>query len=210
MGGGGGVVESLMSVFLVNVQGLTEHKWNEWQEMIGKMDSSIRVSMFTETQHKVEKVFFGEDYKYVVSMRDEQDKKGGGLMVGSNDEVSFVGVESGNVDVLCVDIEVRKKRMRVILTYWDVRDSDRNDRIVMCIRGIVERYEGKLMVLGDMNAHVGFLGEQVLNRNGEKLLNLMDECGLVMLNLDEECRGDITREENGHKSVIDFVLVNGL
>ena len=100
--------------------------------------------------------------------------------------------------------------MRVLLTYWDVRDGDRNDRIMMCVRGIVENYEGKLVVLGDMNAHVGFLGEQELNRNGERLLNLMDECRLIMLNLDDRCRGEITREENGHKSVIDFVLVNGL
>ena len=141
-------------------------------------------------------------------MRSEQDKKGGGLMIGSSDEVSIVRVESGSVDVLCVDIEMRKRKMRVILTYWDVRDNDRNDRIVVCIRDIVERYEGKLMVLGDMNAHVGFLGEQELNRNGERLLGMMDECSLIMLNLDEACRGVITREEGRHKSVIDFVLVN--
>ena len=203
-------VEDILSVFLMNVQGLTVHKWNEWQEMIEKNNSKIKVSMFTETQHKIEKVFFGDNYKYEVGMRGEHDKKGGGLMIGSNDEVSIVKVESGNVDVLCVDVEVRKSKMRVILTYWDVRDSHRNDRIVTCIRGMVERYEGKLMVLGDMNAHLGFLGQQELNRNGVKLLNLMEECGLVLLNLDEACRGEITREEGGHKSVIDFVLVNVL
>ena len=50
------VVENVASVFLVNIQGLTVHKWNEWQEMIGKINGDIKISMLTETQHKVEKV----------------------------------------------------------------------------------------------------------------------------------------------------------
>ena len=61
-----------------------------------------------------------------------------------------------------------------------------------------------------MNAHVGFLGEQQLNKNGERLLDLMEECRLIMLNLDESCTGEITREQGMHMSVIDFVLVNEL
>ena len=66
-----------VSVFLLNIQGLTVHKWNEWQEMIGGYENDIRISMLTETQHKFEKVFFGTDHKYEVAMRSEQDKKGG-------------------------------------------------------------------------------------------------------------------------------------
>ena len=202
------VGDEILSLFLLNAQGLTLHKWNEWQEMIDGMNSSFRISLFTETQHKFEKVFLGKDYKYEVGMRSEMDKKGGGLLVGSNDEVCIVKVESGNPDVLCVDVEIRSVMMRMVLTYWDVRDNDRNEGIVGCIRRIVENYEGKLIILGDMNAHIGILGEQELNRNGEKLLNVMDECRLVLLNLDEECIGEITRDDGRHKSVIDFVLVN--
>ena len=54
-----GKIFDCVSVFLVNIQGLTVHKWNEWQEMIEKVKNKIRILMFTETQHKVEKVFFG-------------------------------------------------------------------------------------------------------------------------------------------------------
>ena len=203
-----GVIEEKASVFLVNIRGLTSHKWSEWPAMIGKVNSSMRISMLTETQHKIEKVFLGEHYNYEVSMRSQQDKKGGGLLVGSGDEVSIMKVESGNPDVLCVDMEMRSKRIRVILTYWDVTNNDRNDKIIDCIKRIVEDHEGKLMVLGDMNAHIGILGKQEMNKNGEKLLMLVEECRLVILNLDEACKGETTREENGHKSAIDFVLVN--
>ena len=199
-----------VSVFLLNIQGLTVHKWNEWQEMICGCKNDIRISMLTETQHKVEKVFFGTDYKYEVAMRSEQDKKGGGLMIGSNDAIGITRVESGNPDVLCVDIEMRNMKMRVVLTYWDASEDNRNGEIVTCIRSILDQFEGKLMILGDMNAHVGFLGEQQLNKNGERLLDLMEDCRLIMLNLDESCTGEITREQGMHTSVIDFVLVNEL
>lgn len=37
----------------------------------------------------------------------------------------------------------------------------------------------------------------------------MEDCGLMMLNLDENCIGEITREDRGHASTIDFALVNG-
>lgn len=203
------VEEQIMSVFLLNVRGLTVNKWNEWEEIMNGEKSKVRITMFTETQHKVEKIDFGNNYVYEVGMRNEEDKKGGGLMIGSRDEVKVVKVESGHADVLCVDIEIKNRKMRMILTYCDVRDGNRNERIVTCIKNIVEIHEGKLMLLGDMNAHVGILGQQEMNGNGEKLLNLMDDCGLIMLNLDETCIGVTTREENGHESVIDFVLVNG-
>lgn len=71
-----GVKGGILRIFLINVRGLTEHKWREWGEMVERDGADIKVSMFTETQHKVERVNFGEDFRYEVAMRSEEDKKG--------------------------------------------------------------------------------------------------------------------------------------
>ena len=66
-------------------------------------------------------------------------------MIGSNDAIGITRVESGNPDVLCVDIEMRNIKMRVVLTYWDVSEDNRNGKIVRCI-SILDPFEGKLMI----------------------------------------------------------------
>ena len=85
---------------------------------------------------------------------------------------------------MCVELEVRNTKMCLLLTYWDVREDERNEIIVTSIRSWIDEYKRKLLGIEDMNAHVGILGEQSVNRNGERLLRLMDECGLIMINAD--------------------------
>ena len=55
---------------------------------------------------------------------------------------------------------------------------------------------------------VGFLGNHPMNKNGELLCNLIDKHTLVLLNGHPECEGEITWEQRGRKSVIDYILVN--
>ncbi|KAK8402452.1 hypothetical protein O3P69_000692 [Scylla paramamosain] len=61
--------------------------------------------------------------------------------------------------------------------------------------------------MGDMNAHVGILGEQV-NRNGEMLGEFVDELELENLNvtLAEE---HVTWSAREQQSAINYMLVNG-
>ena len=125
--------------------------------MVQLSPAEINIDMVTETQHKVEKIDFGKEYIYEVSMRGMEDKKGGGLLIGTyNDDVSMKRMNSGSPDILCVELEMRNTKMCVLLTYWDVREDERNETIVNCIKSWIDEYEGKLMVIGDMNAHVGF------------------------------------------------------
>ena len=65
-----------------------------------------------------------------------------------------------------------------------------------------------LLVLGDFNGHVGFIGEQACNRKGEMMLEFSDRWGLTILNADDRCNGKYTRVQGAEKSVIDFFLVN--
>ena len=63
------------------------------------------------------------------------------------------------------------------------------------------------MILREFNGHLGFIGSQRVDTNGRYIMQLMEEYDFILLNRDRMCAGEITREENSNKSVIDFVLV---
>ena len=64
-----------------------------------------------------------------------------------------------------------------------------------------------MMVVGDMNAHLGMLGEP-MNQNGEMLAEFIDEMNLDNLN-ETLAEGHVTWSARNQESAIDFVLVNG-
>ena len=65
-----------------------------------------------------------------------------------------------------------------------------------------------VIVMGDFNGHVGFLGSQDRNHNGVKLSEFVERWNLIIMNCDTKCRGTFTRIESDNKSVIDYILVN--
>ena len=71
-----------------------------------------------------------------------------------------------------------------------------------------------VMIIGDFNAHVGN-GEygikgnsDKVNRNGRKLLDLMERRDLILVNNSDQCKGLWTRVSDTGKSAIDLVIVN--
>ena len=53
--------------------------------------------------------------------------------------------------------------------------------------------EGEIIIIMDANAKIGILGEEI-SRNGGKLLKLIDEMNLTVMNTNEKCEGKITRK----------------
>ena len=96
------------------------------------------------------------------------------------------------------------------MAYLDVKDRNRNNKIYReIIRLIDEIGEEKLLVImGDFNGHVGFLGPQELNLNGKLLLDFVEKQNLIMLNADDKCEGEITRLQRGEMSVLDYIMVS--
>ena len=68
--------------------------------------------------------------------------------------------------------------------------------------------KNKLLLLGDFNGHIGVLGEQKLNRNGKRVIDIIENFNLNLLNLDDKCNGELTWAQGEYNSVIDFVLAN--
>lgn len=104
--------------------------------------------------------------------------------------------------------------LRIILVYMTTgnkaSDLERNRRIKYEIENKIENHDPEwgLMVLGDFNGHLGFLGYQEEDTNGRMVLDWMTNYSLILLNGDEKCEGTNTWERGNQNSAIDFMLVN--
>ena len=81
----------------------------------------------------------------------------------------------------------------------DVVSEERNIKIKKELDDILENCvdEDNVVVLGDFNGHLGFIGPQEINSIGRYVLEIMERYNLILLNGDDQCNGEITREENG-------------
>ena len=183
----------------------------EMEELIGGNEREI--ICITETQQRRGTVFLSDGNQMMSKMREIGDKKGGGLCVLWRESNEFVvrEIETTHTDLLAIQIQVHGVEYILVLVYFSTGNSERvrNNKLEVEIRRLSEENEDKcLVILGDLNGPVGFLGTQVLDENGRKLLSLVEEYNLKILNMEDECRDRHTWQRGEQHSVIDFVLCN--
>ena len=117
-------------------------------------------------------------------------------------------VEVQEVD--CTNPDILVGKFILILIYFaTAADNARTNLIEKELYKQIEKFSNRnLSVLGDFNAHIGLIGKQKLDRNGKKVLNLMEHFNLSLLNLENTCIGQTTWEQNEYKSTIDFIMTN--
>ena len=191
---------------MINVQGITQAKVID----IEKLLEDNCVMCLTETQEKVRKVKISDNIEVMESMREVQDRKGGGIMVlhRKNKNVSMHRQENRLKDYLFIKGNLFGLNIGIIVVYFSVHDKERNKGLRKEIEEIIgKNSEENLMIVGDFNGHVGFKGKQTVDVNGNMILDWLEVYNLVMLNDDFRCTGEITWKRNEQESVIDFVLV---
>ena len=198
---------------LINIQGLTKQKMTELEQMF---NSDCDILCLTETHQRYDKLLVDSSLVKLESMRKEQDKKGGGLMIvyKRTSNIKLEVMPSRNADILDVQGTIAHKEVRIILIYMSVenqpQDIDRNKGLQREIEHKIENTDDRaLMILGDFNGHVGFLGNQREDRNGKFIIDLVNNSNMVMLNCDDKCQGLYTWGKRSYRSVIDYVLANG-
>ena len=201
--------EEVICIGLINTQGLTKHKAVKFERVI--QEENLNLLCLTETQQKFKRVDFADFVEEYSVMREERDKKGGGLMAlakkGSHQSIGIKPIV--NNDIMEMEIIICGIRIMLLLVYMDVQNQERNILIRTELgRRLEELSDEMLLVMGDFNGHLGIIGKQRLDRNGKYVLELMEKWNLTLLNADDRCEGEITREQRGEKSAIDFVLVN--
>jgi len=207
-------IDTIVSVDFLNVQGLTDVKAAEIERIIGegRQRKEIRIIGILETHEKYRKINFSDNLGVIEQMRELDDKKGGGIMLIHNmsDQLEITRNESKCRDILSVNIIIGSFKFVAVIVYADVKEKERNDQIYSNLNTLIESMSPEFpkLIIGDFNGHVGFLGEQRQNSNGEMLLNFMEKWNLVMLNADVRCEGKYTRIEGNERSVIDYALVN--
>ena len=119
-------------------------------------------------------------------------------------------IECLNPDILAVEWEWKGKQGLIVFFYMDVKEGDRNNKIYEETEKFIEgKQEGMpILVMGDFNAHVGFLWGQELDSKGRRFLEFVERNDLSILNCDGRCEGEYTRIQGENKNVIDFMLGN--
>ena len=184
----------------------------ELEELLSGREGAVVILGLTETQQKYRKVDFGDNILRLDKMREIDDKKGGGLTILMNkpEKTSMREIPSDDCDVMRVEVELGSIVINVLLVYIDGKLKSRFEKTYRCINGEMEKIKENeyIIILGDFNSHVGFLGPQKLEEKGRLLLNLIEKWNLIMLNGDQRCLGEITRVQGRQRSAIDYILVN--
>lgn len=161
--------EKFLFVKCINIQGLTNLKMCEVQKLI----ENNTILCLTETQLKIEKIRIPENLNSYTSMRELNDKKGGGLMVlwSKGQDVKEKEIQGSEVkDIMYVMCESTDLCFYIIIVYFPcgMKEEDRKRRKDMK-KEIDKFIEGKqnqpVMIIGDFNGHVGFLGNQDLDED---------------------------------------------
>ena len=189
------------------------------ESYLGK-ESGHNIVCLTETQLRQDKLRMGENVVSYNAMRDieGEEKKGGGLMIlhKQNKRIRFDKIENKNKNILEMEGKCYGLKIRIVLVYFDSDKSKeggqkRNKALKIEAEKAMEKSienDEAILVLGDFNGHIGILGHQKANQHGKIVLKWIEEDGLTLLNLDENCEGVYTWSRGDQKSVIDYALVN--
>ncbi len=209
--GGGEKEERIWEVKMINSQGLTQAKYMELEREIKKET----LMCIVETQ-KVEDIIIAGDIKAISSMRGVDDRRGGGLMMMYQEEDCFYleKVPSESTEILHAEGKMGEMRMTMLLVYLrtvnEVEVGAGNRRILREVEEKIRRRKADIgvLVLGDFNGHLGYLGHQKENRNGKLVNDFIDEMDMCLLNIEEECKGRYTWERGKERSVINLVMTD--
>ena len=165
----------------------------------------------TETQENFSKLDFSDHLASISSYRETNNVKGGGLKIlYKKVHMTIEKLPTKDRNILHAELKLGTMQMYIILVYLSCTDFQRNVKIKKEIIDIASKAQNKhTIILGDFNGHVGFLGPQTLNKNGDLVLEVAEELDYTILNDTLPCAGEITRSQNDFESAIDLVLVNG-
>ena len=144
-----------------------------------------------------------KDVSIIQTMREMQDRKGGGLLIMYKEEKYYLQkMTTRSTEILHVEGEIGREQIRIVLVYMKTGNDNEKKNIIEEIGQIVEEKEMQqkaTIVLGDFNGHLGYLGNQEENMNGKLINKMIKEEDLILLNIDSRCKGTYTWQRGEQK-----------
>ena len=206
-----------------NINGQTRNMWDEI-EMYTK-DRMADIVCLTETHWKQgDKGKSLNGFKRYWRRRPAEGKKGGGVAIFVKDNLKAREWERANeeeprqTEHQWLTVHGKNTELAIGLVYMGLNKyQEGNDELEQAISEDIAQLqeEGKqILLIGDFNAHIserdggvqGQTDSTVTDRNGFRVLQLMEKHNLAMMNKNKKCEGKWTRMKGQEKSVIDFAL----
>ena len=210
----------IKKIGFININGMNATKIvdleEEWEE------EKLDIIGIVETHIKGDTKWEGKYYKMEGRGRGHDSKKGGGIALMVRKEKGWIWdiISNSNTgeakDIMVVKMENEigeGEQLIAIICYMTTGNRPEsileNKEKYRYINNIIEEYkEQEIIIMGDMNAHIGLMGERI-DKQGELLLRLADERDMEITNI-TIAEGKVTwqRPNSEEKSAIDYVLVN--
>ncbi len=184
---------------------------NEWDvDVVGVTETQLRERLEKES----------DEYFMLNKGRSKWKKSGGGvgMMIRKKSNIVCeeinVGTDEMSEDILAMKLEYKVRnvveRVVMVVCYMTVQGMNAardNERKYEILRNLVrENVNEKIVIMGDMNGHIGILSEDV-NGNGQKLLDFAEQMRMEILNV-TIAEGKTTWSVRDQVSAIDYILVN--
>ena len=155
-----------------------------------------------------------EGYTFCGKSRTAKTAGGVGILVRDDIKPIITPHESTrNIEIFWISIQQEKQPIFCGVYYGRQESRTSKEEISqeidnLCEEILEKKQEGIVILFMDGNAKIGILNEAI-SRNGRLLLELIEECELLIMNDSEICKGKVTRvnrKKPEEKSAIDFVL----
>ena len=200
-----------LSLLFFNTNGLTQSSLADIKAALDRR--KVDIAVIVETHHRLEQTFnecsIGE-YKHFEARRSDvaEDKQGGGILIycktsqglmfkkysPSIDDDNLVFVNNERLWILCDSVGFKTAVCGIYMgcQFPDNRNEDWNNSIYRVItkeQADLRRKGYRIIIMGDMNGHVGnipgsgiFGNKPDVNNNGRKLLQFAKDAEMQMVN----------------------------
>ena len=210
-----------MKIAYINLNGQASKYWNEIEQVV--MHENWDIIMFTETHWRGK--FKGKKmggYRKMVSNRECNSKKGGGLAIYWKEDIDVrewegLGLENNICkERMWMSIQDKNNMHEYVIGLVYVATNKKahdewNDELYGILNAemsVLDQLNKNVMIMGDFNGHVQWEGTSEENKNGKRVRNFTEEHNMDIVNLTEMCKGKWTWMRNNQKSIIDYVLTN--
>lgn len=95
-----------------------------------------------------------------------------------NNDIEITQVQTKSNDILHLIINIAQLRLNLIVVYFSSSDIEKQMLVKTELNELNEKAKSPMMMTGDFNGHVDFLGEQSLDKNGQIIIECLEKVNL--------------------------------